>query len=299
MDVIALDSLTKHYPGGRGVTDVTLTVPTGEVHGFIGPNGAGKSTTIRTILGLLSRTRGDVRLFEKDIDVAYPALRARVGYMPSEPHLIEGMTVGDLLAYLGSFFADDTRARREQLARALDLDLSRETSDLSLGNKKKVALVGALQHGPSLLILDEPTSGLDPLIQRRLAELLAEEKARGTTVFFSSHVLSEVEQLCDRLTVLKEGRVVETTSVEAIKARSGKHVRLRTTSAGATVSASTLPGARDVVRDGDLVHFVYRGSVKDLLGALARDPVDDVRITEPSLEEIVLGHYATTSSTTH
>jgi ABC-2 type transport system ATP-binding protein len=296
MSAIAIEHLTKHYPGGRGITDVSLSIDEGEVYGFIGPNGAGKSTTIRTVLGLLAPTSGSVRLFGADTAHGLPTLRARIGYLPSEPHLYEGMRVGALLDYVGRFFARDTTKRRAELVAALELDVTRATDDLSLGNKKKVALVMALQHEPSLLILDEPTSGLDPLIQQRLYELIADEKRRGTTVFFSSHVLSEVERLCDRVTILRDGRVVETARVDAMQSRGVKRVRVVPQEGGDLSFTRALEGATSPVVDGAHVSLNYRGPIDALLQALAADRVQDVSIGEPSLEEIVLSQYGSSSS---
>ncbi len=285
---IALERLTKLYRGGRGVRDVDLQVGHGEVFGFIGPNGAGKSTTIRVLLGLLFPTSGAAWVLGADATRADAALRARIGYLPSEPRLYDGMTVGETLAYLGGFFRGDTGPRRRALAEALDLDLSRRAEDLSIGNKKKVALVAALQHAPDVLILDEPTSGLDPLIQARLFAALREERARGATVFFSSHVLSEVERLCERVAILKDGRILEVARVEDLRARQVKRVRLR----GRAARTLALPGVREAQVDDGHASFVYGGELRALLAALAEDAVVDVTIEEPSLEEVVLSRYA-------
>jgi len=291
VSTITLEHLTKLYPGGRGVRDLDLVVERGEVLGFIGPNGAGKSTTIRTMLGLIAPTAGCARILGLDARVAGPAVWARVGYLPSEPRLYDGMTVGAILEYLGRFFETDTSARRRVLAEMVELDLSRRAEDLSIGNKKKVALVAALQHTPEVLILDEPTSGLDPLIQARFFEVIQEERARGTTVFFSSHVLSEVERLCDRVAILRDGAIVELARVVDLQARQVKRVRVRLDPADAAADLLALAGVRDPVRDGEGLSFVYRGDVKRLLGALAGVAVIDATIEEPSLEEIVLSHY--------
>lgn len=296
--VIAFERLTKLYPGGRGVRDLELQIERGEMFGFIGPNGAGKSTAIRTLLGLLFPTAGQVRLLGRDATREGPQLRARVGYLPSEPRLYDGMTVGEILAHTGRFFAGDTWARRRELAAAIDLDLSRRADDLSLGNKKKVALVAALQHAPEVLVLDEPTSGLDPLVQARLFELLRAERGRGATVFFSSHVLSEVERECERVAIIREGRIVEVARVEALRARQVKRVRARVK--GEATRLAGLAGVRELQREGAdhgsedrgvNLRFVFAGAVPELLAALAAEQVEDVTIEEPSLEEVVLSRY--------
>lgn len=291
MSTITLERLTKLYPGGRGVRDLDLSVEHGEALGFIGPNGAGKSTAIRTMLGLIAPTAGRARIFGLDARAAGPAVRARIGYVPSEPRLYDGMTVAAMLAYLGRFFATDTSTRRRALAEVLDLDLSRRAEDLSIGNKKKVALVAALQHTPDVLILDEPTSGLDPLIQARFFEVIRGERARGTTVFFSSHVLSEVERLCDRVAILRDGKIVELARMADLRARQVKRVRVRLDPTDAAAELLGLAGIRDPVRNGERLSFVYQGDVKRLIAALAGIAVIDATIEEPSLEEIVLSHY--------
>ena len=288
---ITLERLTKLYRGGRGVRDLELEVRAGETFGFIGPNGSGKSTTIRTLVGLLRPTSGRALVLGRDVTREGVDLRARVGYLPSEPRLYDGMSVGETLAYFGGFFAADTGARRRRLAEALDLDLSRRAEDLSLGNKKKVALVAALQHEPEVLILDEPTSGLDPLIQARLFEVLREERARGATVFFSSHVLSEVERQCERVAILKEGRLLEVARTEDLRARRVKRVRARLAAAERPLAALSLAGVAEVTREGASVRFVYGGELPPLLAALAADPPLDLAIDEPSLEEVVLARY--------
>ncbi len=288
---ITLERLTKVYRGGRGVRDLELEVRAGETFGFIGPNGSGKSTTIRTLVGLLRPTAGRALVLGRDVTREGVDLRARIGYLPSEPRLYDGMSVAEMLAYFGGFFRGDTAARRRRLAEALDLDLSRRAEDLSLGNKKKVALVAALLHDPEVLILDEPTSGLDPLIQARLFEVLRDERARGATVFFSSHVLSEVERLCERVAILKEGRLLEVARTDDLRARRVKRVRARLAAPERPLAALSLAGVGEVTHEGASVRFVYAGELPALLGALAADPPLDLSIDEPSLEEVVLSRY--------
>lgn len=292
---LSFQSFTKRYDNGQGVFDLSLDVDEGEWFGFIGENGAGKSTTIRTALGLLRATSGAIRILGHDVvahaaDSHTHAVRARVGYVPSEPGLWDGMTVGETLAYLGSFHSGDLVPRRRALLEALELDPARDAVDLSLGNKKKVALVAALQHQPPLLILDEPTNGLDPLMQQRLFELLKEAQKGGATVFFSSHVLAEVERVCTRVAILKQGRLVQVSSLDDLKEKSVRRIEL----IRADVAAATtlgLDGVSEVVIDGHHARFLYGGPLKPLLEAITADDVDDVRLERPSLEEIVMRHY--------
>ncbi len=291
MAAISFQQFSKRYRTGHGVFDLNFDVEEGEWFGFIGENGAGKSTTIRTALGLMSPTSGSVRLLGEDVVGAGGAdVRARVGYVPSEPGLWDGMSVGETLAYLGSLHAADSSPRRRELCDVLELDVERDASDLSLGNKKKVAIVAAMQHRPPLLILDEPTNGLDPLMQQRLFSLLKAEQENGATVFFSSHILGEVERFCTRVAILKAGRLVKLARVAELKEHSAHRVSFVRADAGAA-AVIAIAGVADVVTDGDHGAFVYRGLLPPLLNALTEDNVVDVRIDRPSLEEIVLEHY--------
>ncbi|MCX7020850.1 MAG: ABC transporter ATP-binding protein [bacterium] len=282
--------LTKFYKKTRGIEDVDLEVEPGEIFGFIGPNGAGKSTTIRTLLSLLCPTRGEGRIFGLDIVRDAKAIKRRVGYLPAEVNYYDRLRVGELLAYSARFYGMENRKRTVNLAEAFNVDLARRFADLSLGNKKKVAILAALLHSPELLILDEPTGGLDPLIQARLTETLREENARGTTVFYSSHVLSEVQKICGRVAILKGGRVVGVEEISSLRRKQLKKVRL-------SLGAAPEPGAFDVegvhdfeVKDRDC-RFLFDGRPGDLLALLAGMPVNDVTLEEPDLEEIFLHFY--------
>ena len=199
MNVIEVKNLTKTYGKSRGISDVSFNVEQGEIFGFIGPNGAGKSTTIRTLLSLIHPTSGSATIFGKDIVKDAPAIKKDIGYLPSEVFYYDNMRVKDLLKYSASFYKKDCRKRMNELAEIMELDLNRKIDDLSLGNKKKVGIVQGLLHEPKLIILDEPTSGLDPLMQHKFFELLEEENKKGATILFSSHILSEVQRLCDRV----------------------------------------------------------------------------------------------------
>lgn len=294
MNAVELKGLTKRYPGGKGIEDVNLEVPTGEIFGFIGPNGAGKSTTLRLLMGLLRPTRGEARLFGRDVFTEGPEMRTDVGYVPNEPALYENMTVGEVLEWFGSFRPGPSAGRRRLLCEALDLDPTRAAEDLSLGNKKKVALVAAMQHAPKLLVLDEPTNGLDPLIQRRLFELLAEEHRQGATIFFSSHVLAEVQRVCSRVAIIREGRLVETARIDALRTHHTKRVSLL--KKGAASRVLSLSGVGGIEQDGERVRFVYSGELPALLHALATDGVVDVNIEEPSLEEAFMRHYGASNT---
>ncbi|OGD74598.1 MAG: ABC transporter [Candidatus Coatesbacteria bacterium RBG_13_66_14] len=282
--------LTKFYSKTRGIEDVDLAVEPGEIFGFIGPNGAGKSTTIRTLLSLLRPTRGEGRIFGLDIVRDSKAIKRRVGYLPAEVNYYDRLRVGELLAYSARFYGVEDGGRTRELAERFNVDLERDFSDLSLGNKKKVAVLAALLHSPELLILDEPTGGLDPLVQARLTETLREENARGTTVFYSSHVLSEVQKICGRVAILKGGRVVGVEEISSLRRKQLKRVRL-------SLAKPPEPGAFDIdgvhdleVKDRDC-RFLFDGRPGDLLALLAGMPVTDVTLEEPDLEEIFLHFY--------
>jgi ABC-2 type transport system ATP-binding protein len=290
---IELERLTKRYGVHRGIDDVSFRVPAGAIFGFIGPNGAGKTTTIRVLLGLIAPTSGAARVFGRDVVTDGPAVRAEIGYVAGETHLYPRLSAGELLAWLAGFHAGEHAARRRELATALDLDLGARTDDLSLGNRKKVAIVGALQHRPRLIVLDEPSNGLDPVVRARLHELLRDEAARGATVFFSSHELAEVQAVCKSVAVLREGKVAAVGDVATLRGREVRRVRAR---CGALGSLDDLAGVAGVARDGDDVTFLYDGPMPALLAVLAAAAPDDVRIDEPSLEEIFLRYYAPTES---
>jgi len=297
MDAIEIDQLTKRYGPRRGIERVTLQVPEGDLFGFIGPNGAGKTTTIRILLGLLEPTSGRARVLGRDAVADGPAARAAIGYVAGETHLYPEMRVADLLAYLGRFHPGDHRVRRRELIDTFDIDHAARAADLSLGNRKKVAIAAALQHRPRLVVLDEPTGGLDPVMRARLFEVLQDEVGRGATVFFSSHDLAEVQAVCRRVAVLSEGKLVALDEVARLRGREVRRVRARCApidpAAGARLDAlAGLAGVAGFARDDDGAGFLYDGPMPALLAALAAAAPDDVRIEEPSLEEIFLRYYA-------
>jgi ABC-2 type transport system ATP-binding protein len=295
MNIIETNKLTKTYgKNGRGIMEVSMSIEQGEIFGFIGPNGAGKSTTIRTILGLLTPTSGSASLFGTPIGRNDFLLRREIGYVPSEVNYYDDMTVGHLLAYSSDFYQKDTTARRKELASFFELDLEKPIEALSLGNKKKVALVQALQHQPKLLILDEPSNGLDPLMQERLSQTLLEEKKRGATIFFSSHVLNEVQRLCNRVAIIREGRLLEVERIEVLQGRAWKRINAKLATANKEHPILSLAGVSQVNWPvGDQVHvsFLYKGSKEALFRGLADPSIEDAFVEEPSLEEIFLTYY--------
>ena len=214
---IETKKLTKFYGKSRGIVDVDLAVEEGEIFGFIGPNGAGKSTTIRTLLGLIKKSGGSAAIFGMDCEKDKVQILSEVGYLPGEVFYYDNMRAIDLLRYSASFYKKDCTKRITELADALSLDLNKKIEDMSLGNKKKVGIVQGLLHSPRLIILDEPTSGLDPLMQRTFFDLIQRENERGATVLFSSHILGEVQRICDRVAIIKEGRIVDLRSIDDLR----------------------------------------------------------------------------------
>ena len=286
MRAIQTKGLTKRYGRARGVTGLTLSVEEGEFFGFIGPNGAGKSTTIRMLLGLTAPTEGKARVLGHSIRGDRRALLSEVGYLPSEASFYAGMRVRDVLRFSAGLRGMDCAREAARLCERLELDVSRRVEELSFGNRKKVGIVCAMQHRPRLLILDEPTSGLDPLMQRAFFALLREQNAAGTTVFLSSHILSEIQRNCTRAAIIREGKLIACGSVETLSGGGTRRVTVRPAPA-----LHALSGVRDVQRLEDGVSFLYDGQLPALIDALHGQPVEDLTVAEPSLEEVFMHYY--------
>lgn len=286
MQAILTEKLTKYYGRARGIAALDLSVAQGEFFGFIGPNGAGKSTTIRTLLGLISPTGGTAQVLGHDICRERQDILRQVGYLPSESSFYAGMRVRDILKLSADLHGRDCRARAGELCERLQLDVSRAVSELSFGNKKKVAIVCALQHDPALLMLDEPTGGLDPLMQKEFFDILHERNRAGTTVFLSSHVLPEVGRHCTRAAIIRDGSIIACDSVGALAQTHAKRVTLK-----GTVALDHLDGVRDITASEDGVSFLFGGEMHALLRVLAAADVSDLTVTEPDLEEIFLHYY--------
>ena len=286
MEAVRTISLTKYYGKSRGIKDINLSVPEGDFFGFIGPNGAGKSTTIRTLLGLISPSSGTAEIFGQDIRGHKDKILSGIGYMPSEANFYPAMKVREVIRFSAELRGRDCSVEAARLCERLELDTGKKIGALSLGNRKKVSIVCALQHQPKLCIFDEPTSGLDPLMQREFYAILEERNAQGATIFLSSHVLSEVQRHCRHAAVIREGEILVVDSMEHLGKTRAKRVTLRGVDA-----PPALEGIRDVKKGGDAVNFLYRCSPEVLLNALAALPLTDVTITEPDLEEIFMHYY--------
>lgn len=289
MSVIEVSKLTKYYGKARGIVDVSFDVQEGEIFGFIGPNGAGKSTTIRLLLSLIHPTSGSATVFGQDVVGHGPEIRRDIGYLPSEVYYYEGMKVRDLLKYSASFFEGDHAQRMQELSETMELDLGRRISDLSYGNKKKVGIVQGLLHGPKLLFLDEPTAGLDPLMQRKFFDLIRAENARGVTVFFSSHILGEVQRLCSRVGIIREGNIVEISDIRALQQNNYKKVRVA--AEGLAAASFDLPGVTNMQAENGALQFFFKGDINAVLQKISAVQVVDLTIEEPTLEEIFMHYY--------
>jgi len=290
-NTIEINNLTKYYGNSRGIIDVTFQVEEGEIFGFIGPNGAGKSTTIRTLLALIYPTSGSASIFGLDCIKNAPEIAKRVGYLPSEVFYYDGMRVRDLLNYSASFYKKDCRKKIADLAGRLDLDLSRKIEDLSLGNKKKVGIVQGLLHSPDLIILDEPTMGLDPLMQKSFFELMQEENERGATILMSSHILNEVQRVCGRVAIIKDGRIITVDRIASMKETSYKRFKIEVQEA-LPESAFQMEGISDLEIEGKFYSFIFRGDINLIISRIAGWKLMNLWADEPDLEEIFLHYYS-------
>ena len=286
MNAIETNKLTKYYGKSRGIIDLDLAVEQGEFFGFIGPNGAGKSTTIRTLLGLIQPTTGSARILGKDILTEKEAILAQVGYLPSEAMFYSGMRVKDVIKLSADLRKKDCRKEAENLCRRLDLDTSKKVEELSFGNRRKVSIVCALQHNPAVCILDEPTSGLDPLMQREFFSILKERHEQGTTIFLSSHILSEIQRNCTRAAIIREGRIIACDSVEVLGRTNAKRIHIQ-----GDLDLSSLSGIKDLKRSEHGMSFLFGGDINELIRALSGQDIHDLSIAEPDLEEIFMHYY--------
>ncbi len=287
---ITTSNLTKYYGRVRGIDSVNLEVLQGEVFGFLGPNGAGKTTTIRILLDMIRPTRGSAQVFGLDVRRDSVQIRRRLGNLPGDVALYDALKGGEVLKLLGSFRGPAGTGRVTELAGRLSLDLSRTVRAYSHGMKQKLAIIQAFMHDPELLILDEPTLGLDPLMQREFYNLVLEEKARGKTVFLSSHILPEVERVCDRVGIIREGRLVAVEEVESLKRKKRRKMDL-VLREDPSEAMLHIPGTQLVRRDGRRLEYLVSGDVQALLKEVSTLPVQDIVFPEPTLEEAFMEFY--------
>lgn len=294
---IEINGLTKCYGRRRGVQDLHLTVSRGSIYGFLGPNGAGKTTTIRLLLGLLRPTSGSAKICGLDIVKRSLAIRSKIGYLPGEVHFFNHLSGYAMLRYLSDLRGLDCQAKAEQLAQAMELDLSIKVRAHSRGMRQKLGIIQAMMHEPEVLILDEPTNSLDPLVQQTVYELLEKYARDGGTIFFSSHIISEVERICHRVAMIRDGRIVADDSIEDLRAKSTRiqHVNLAL-KPGCTLSSPLPQGLQIASHAGRQYHLVNMGPAQSLLDYLNHNPIESVTIESPSLEEVFMQFYRTEES---
>lgn len=290
MAVIETNKLTKSYKNNRGIIDVDLEVDEGEIFGFIGPNGAGKSTTIRTLLNFIFPTSGSAKILGKDCVKDSEEIKKYVGYVPSEVNYYGEMKSIDIIKYAASFYNKFDAERVNNLCDMFQVELNKRMRELSLGNKKKIAIVQALISQPKLLILDEPANGLDPLIQNRLFEVLQEENKKGMTIFFSSHNLSEVQKFCSKVAIIKEGKIIAVKSIDALLQTSVKYVSIK--SKDNITSELQNIGAKNIEHNSSqYLNFVYDKDINILIKLISKFSIQDIQIKEPTLEDAFMSFY--------
>jgi ABC-2 type transport system ATP-binding protein len=289
MSIIEANNLTKYYGKARGIIDVSFNVDEGEIFGFIGPNGAGKSTTIRLFCSLIYPSGGTATIFGKDAIKHGPEIRRDIGYLPSEVFYYDRMKVIDLLKYSASFYKDGGTKRLYELADIMELDLKRRIDDLSYGNKKKVGIVQGLLHQPKVIFLDEPTAGLDPLIQQKFFNLIREENENGATIFFSSHILSVVQKICNRVAIIREGEIVEIQDIKTLQKENYKKIRVAASDIDET--RFDVDGVSNLEKEDGVISFFYKGDINVITRLISEKEVADVTIEEPTLEEIFIHYY--------
>jgi ABC-2 type transport system ATP-binding protein len=290
--VIEINDLSKFYGKARGIEHVSLEIGEGEIFGFIGPNGAGKSTTIRILLNLIFPTSGSATIMGMDVIRETKKIKQLVGYIPSDANAYHSMDVHEFLNYCLRFYhLQNGAGRLAELSEFFELDLKRRISELSLGNRKKVSIVQSLLHNPRLLIMDEPTMGLDPLMQAKLFELLRSDNMKGMTIFFSSHILSEIQMLCKRVAIIKEGKIANVEEIETLRKKQLKKVHIEFSDEVKEGSFNIRGIETIIARLDKMISFMYSGDINELTGLLAGRKIADLTIEEPSLEEIFMHYY--------
>ena len=288
MSIIELKHLKKYYGNNRGIEDVSLKLNKGDIYGFIGPNGAGKSTTIRTIMGLINKTSGNIYFNGEELDPNDENIKKKIGYLPSEINLYGDMTVKELFNYHESFYNEDFDKRKKELVKLLKIDINKKIEDLSLGNLKKVGIVLALMHEPQVLILDEPTSGLDPIMQNIFHELLLKEKEKGTTILYSSHVLSEVSNICDRVGFIKDGKIIKEDSIESIRKENYTYLKIISKDINKIKKDLKLKIYKE---SNNEIVFINNMDFNTLINKLSKYNIEHLLIEEIPLEDLFMNYY--------
>ena len=281
--MLRIENLTKYYGNIRGVENLSLELKDGEIFGFIGPNGAGKSTTIKCIMNFINKTSGNIYINDILVEDKNFEYKNLIGYLPSEIHLYDDYTVLEMFKYSSLFYSNKALKRALELSKRLELETNKKIEDLSLGNLKKVGIVLALMHNPKLLILDEPTSGLDPIIQEEFFNILKEEKKKGTTVFFSSHVLSEIKKVCDRVGIIKEGHLIKVDTISNFNKNNYLNIHIESKDIEMISKELNI----DIINN----NFIYQGDINILINKLSKYKIDKLLINEPEIEELFIDYY--------
>jgi ABC-2 type transport system ATP-binding protein len=293
-NIIHIDMLNKSYGKNRGIIDISMDVKKGDIFGFLGPNGAGKSTTIRSLLGLIKINSGNATIFDLDIKTKSKEIINKIGYMPSEAMFYPSMKVSEIIKFAADVRGIDATLEASKLCERLKVDTKKRIDELSLGNRKKVSIVCAMQHKPELFIFDEPTSGLDPLMQTEFFKLVKEYNEAGTTCLLSSHVLSEVRQYCNKAAIIKDGRIVCIDSIEKLAHTDSKKIKIEGMSKD-DIEASQLSGISGVLeeklKDATKLEFTYQGDINKLIKTVAGKTITNISIEEPSLEDVFMHYY--------
>ena len=287
-NILELKNLKKYYGQTRGIENVSLQLKPGEIYGFIGPNGAGKSTTLKTIVGLINKTAGDIYIKEQKIDNDNPEIKKIIGYLPSEINLYNDMTVKQILDYHQTFYQKNINKRRQELVKLLKINETKKIEDLSLGNLKKVGIVLALMHNPEIIILDEPTSGLDPIMQKTLHEILLKEKQKGKAILYSSHVLSEVYNLCDKIGFIKNGEIIKEDTIDNFKKQNYTHLIITSKDINKIKKELNLKIINQTTEE---TKFINNLDPNDLIKKLSKYDIQKLLIEEISLEDLFINYY--------
>ena len=281
--MLKIENLTKYYGNVRGVENLSIELNDGEIFGFIGPNGAGKSTTIKCIMNFINKTSGNIYINDILVGDKNFEYKNLIGYLPSEIHLYDDYTVLEMFKYSSLFYSNKVLERALELSKRLELETNKKIEDLSLGNLKKVGIVLALMHNPKLLILDEPTSGLDPIIQEEFFNILEEEKKKGTTIFFSSHVLSEIKKVCDRVGIIKEGHLIKVDTISNFNKNNYLNIHIESND----IEKISKELNMDIINN----NFIYQGDINTLINKLSNYKIDKLLINEPEIEELFIDYY--------
>ena len=288
-NAIEIKNLTKNYARQRGIENINLEIPKGIVYGFIGPNGAGKSTTIKCIMNMIRKNSGEIIINGKKVENKNYEVKQEIGYLPSEIHLYEDLTVQKLLKYSASFYKKDCTQKTEKLVKRLEIDINKKIEELSLGNLKKVGITLALMHDPQFIIMDEATSGLDPLMQEEFYKILEEEKSEGKTIFFSSHILNEVKRICDKVAIIKEGKIVKIEDIESLE--DTNIIKVKIEAEEIEKLEKELEIEQVITKQENKIEFLYSKEINSLIEKISKYKISKLLIQEIDMEEIFMHYY--------